>query len=113
MAGPAAAHELIERGFEVTVFEPTALGGKARSTPPPAPRQAAASICPVNTASASSPASTSTSPTRCDGSRSPETRTACSTNSLRDTASGWRSPARPTSPPRPPSHRCASISTTR
>ncbi|WP_372462391.1 NAD(P)-binding protein [Rhodococcus pyridinivorans] len=25
MAGPAAAHELIERGFEVTVFEPTAL----------------------------------------------------------------------------------------
>ncbi|MFF3179776.1 NAD(P)-binding protein [Rhodococcus pyridinivorans] len=35
MAGPAAAHELIERGFEVTVFEPTALGGKARSTPSP------------------------------------------------------------------------------
>ncbi|WP_345947398.1 FAD-dependent oxidoreductase [Rhodococcus pyridinivorans] len=35
MAGPAAAHELIERGFEVTVFEPTALGGKARSIPSP------------------------------------------------------------------------------
>ncbi|WP_084611639.1 hydroxysqualene dehydroxylase [Tomitella biformata] len=31
MAGLAAAHELIERGFEVTVFEPSALGGKARS----------------------------------------------------------------------------------
>jgi uncharacterized protein with NAD-binding domain and iron-sulfur cluster len=31
MAGLAAAHELIERGFAVTVYEPTALGGKARS----------------------------------------------------------------------------------
>ncbi len=31
MAGLAAAHELVERGFEVTVFEPTAWGGKARS----------------------------------------------------------------------------------
>jgi len=35
MAGLTAAHELIERGFEVTVFEPTALGGKARSIPSP------------------------------------------------------------------------------
>ncbi len=35
MAGLAAAHELIERGFQVTVFEPTALGGKARSIPVP------------------------------------------------------------------------------
>ena len=33
MAGLAAAHELIERGFKVTVFEPVALGGKARSIP--------------------------------------------------------------------------------
>lgn len=31
MAGLAAAHELAQRGFEVTVFEPTAWGGKARS----------------------------------------------------------------------------------
>ena len=31
MAGLAAAHELIERGFDVTVFEPSAWGGKARS----------------------------------------------------------------------------------
>ncbi len=31
MAGLAAAHELAERGFEVTVFEPSAWGGKARS----------------------------------------------------------------------------------
>ena len=31
MAGLAAAHELIERGFRVTVYEPVALGGKARS----------------------------------------------------------------------------------
>ena len=33
MAGLAAAHELIERGYDVTVFEPTAWGGKARSIP--------------------------------------------------------------------------------
>lgn len=33
MAGLAAAHELAERGFSVTVFEPTAWGGKARSIP--------------------------------------------------------------------------------
>ncbi len=33
MAGLAAAHELIERGFEVTVYEPKAWGGKARSIP--------------------------------------------------------------------------------
>ena len=31
MAGLAAAHELIERGFDVTVYERKALGGKARS----------------------------------------------------------------------------------
>ncbi|MFA1541975.1 hydroxysqualene dehydroxylase [Actinomadura monticuli] len=33
MSGLAAAHELVERGFEVTVFERKALGGKARSIP--------------------------------------------------------------------------------
>src|SRR5688572_30540516 len=33
MAGLAAAHELVERGFEVTVYERNALGGKARSIP--------------------------------------------------------------------------------
>lgn len=33
MAGLTVAHELAERGFEVTVFEPTAWGGKARSIP--------------------------------------------------------------------------------
>lgn len=35
MGGLAAAHELIERGFSVTVFERKALGGKARSMPVP------------------------------------------------------------------------------
>lgn len=35
MAGLAAAHELAERGFQVTVFERKALGGKARSIPVP------------------------------------------------------------------------------
>src|SRR4051794_33205872 len=33
MAGLAAAHELIERGFNVHVFERKSLGGKARSIP--------------------------------------------------------------------------------
>src|SRR5687768_8159883 len=33
MAGLAAAHELAERGFDVTVYERKALGGKARSIP--------------------------------------------------------------------------------
>jgi len=33
MAGLTAAHELAERGFRVTVFEPSAWGGKARSIP--------------------------------------------------------------------------------
>jgi uncharacterized protein with NAD-binding domain and iron-sulfur cluster len=31
MAGLTAAHELVERGFSVDVYEPVALGGKARS----------------------------------------------------------------------------------
>jgi uncharacterized protein with NAD-binding domain and iron-sulfur cluster len=35
MAGLATAHELAERGFQVTVFEPKAWGGKARSIPVP------------------------------------------------------------------------------
>ncbi|MGH3712334.1 MAG: hydroxysqualene dehydroxylase [Micromonosporaceae bacterium] len=35
MAGLAAAHELAERGFAVTVYERKALGGKARSIPVP------------------------------------------------------------------------------
>jgi uncharacterized protein with NAD-binding domain and iron-sulfur cluster len=33
MAGLAAAHELVERGFEVHVYERKSLGGKARSIP--------------------------------------------------------------------------------
>ena len=33
VAGLTAAHELAERGFKVTVIEPKALGGKARSIP--------------------------------------------------------------------------------
>ena len=33
VGGLTAAHELAERGFSVTVFEPKALGGKARSIP--------------------------------------------------------------------------------
>jgi uncharacterized protein with NAD-binding domain and iron-sulfur cluster len=35
MAGLTAAHELIERGFDVHVYERNALGGKARSIPVP------------------------------------------------------------------------------
>jgi uncharacterized protein with NAD-binding domain and iron-sulfur cluster len=37
MAGLAAAHELVERGFRVTVYERKALGGKARSIAVPGP----------------------------------------------------------------------------
>src|SRR3954447_13346893 len=33
MAGLTVAHELAERGFQVTVYERNALGGKARSIP--------------------------------------------------------------------------------
>jgi hypothetical protein len=35
MGGLAAAHELADRGFNVTIVEPKALGGKARSIPVP------------------------------------------------------------------------------
>lgn len=35
VAGLTAAHELVERGYQVTVFERKALGGKARSIPVP------------------------------------------------------------------------------
>jgi uncharacterized protein with NAD-binding domain and iron-sulfur cluster len=35
VSGLTTAHELAERGFDVTVFEPKALGGKARSIPVP------------------------------------------------------------------------------
>ncbi|WTW97356.1 FAD-dependent oxidoreductase [Streptomycetaceae bacterium NBC_01309] len=35
MAGLTAAHELAERGFQVTVYERKSLGGKARSIPVP------------------------------------------------------------------------------
>ncbi|MFI6167685.1 FAD-dependent oxidoreductase [Nocardia sp. NPDC051052] len=35
VAGLTAAHELIERGFQVTIFERRAWGGKARSIPVP------------------------------------------------------------------------------
>ena len=35
VAGLTAAHELVDRGFSVTVFERKALGGKARSIPVP------------------------------------------------------------------------------
>lgn len=35
MSGLSAAHELVERGFSVTVYERKALGGKARSFPVP------------------------------------------------------------------------------
>ncbi|MGY2062559.1 FAD-dependent oxidoreductase, partial [Nocardia gipuzkoensis] len=35
VAGLTAAHELAERGFDVTVYERRALGGKARSIPVP------------------------------------------------------------------------------
>jgi uncharacterized protein with NAD-binding domain and iron-sulfur cluster len=72
VAGMSAAHELIERGFEVVVLERGQLaGGKARSIPvteEPAPAATSAPIrewrrsstgCPVSTDFAFFPASTS------------------------------------------------------
>ncbi len=70
MAGLAAAHELVERGFRVTVYEPTASGGKARSIPVPDRPAATGATFPASTASASSPASTTTCRTRCGARRS-------------------------------------------
>ena len=80
-AGLTVAHELAERGFAVTVFEPTAWGGKARSIECRRPARTAASRCPVSTGSGSFPASTTTFQTRCAGRRSAATRTACGTTS--------------------------------
>ena len=82
MAGLTVAHELVERGFKVDVYEPVALGGKARSIDVAGTRRAAAaSRSPASTASASSPASTTTSRTRCGGSPTARTRTASGTTS--------------------------------
>ncbi|MFG1612253.1 NAD(P)-binding protein [Nonomuraea wenchangensis] len=41
--GLSAAHELAERGFQVTVYERKALGGKSRSIPVPGPSSTAGS----------------------------------------------------------------------
>ena len=47
VAGLTAAHELVERGFKVDVYEPRpAWGGKARTSRSPAPAPAAASDLP-------------------------------------------------------------------
>ena len=71
MAGLAAAHELVERGFDVTVFEPKALGRQGPQHPGAGHRhRRAARTCPASTASGSSPASTTTSRTRWGARRS-------------------------------------------
>ena len=65
VAGMSAAHELAERDFEVVVYETRPIpGGKARSMPVPASGKRGRRTCPPSTASASSPASTATCPTR-------------------------------------------------
>ena len=79
MAGMSAAHELIERGFEVVVLESGDIaGGKARSIPvghegedtsgdqlAEAPGVRTGTACPASTGFGSSRASTSTSSTPC------------------------------------------------
>ena len=65
VAGLSAAHELIERGFAVTVYESTArFGGKARSYAVPDRGPTGGATCRPSTAFASSRASTATCPTR-------------------------------------------------
>ena len=74
VAGMSAAHELIERGFEVVVLERRDIaGGKARSIPvidegeapadtssPTAPWHRSSTACPASMDSGSSRVSTST-----------------------------------------------------
>ena len=90
MAGLTVAHELVERGFKVDVYEPVALGGKARSIDVPGPRHGRArDRCPASTASASSRASTTTCRTRCAARPTARTRTASGTTWC-DTSEGRR-----------------------
>jgi protoporphyrinogen oxidase len=64
VAGLSAAHELVERGFSVTVYERSArFGGKARSYGVRGSGPTRAMTCRPSTASASSRASTATCPT--------------------------------------------------
>jgi len=79
MSGLTAAHELAERGFEVTVYERKSLGGKSRSIPVPGPGRAAGGRCRASTASGSSPASITTCRTRCAASPSRAILTVCGT----------------------------------
>ena len=62
VAGLTAAHELVERGFTVNVYETRPdWGGKARSQPVPGSATGwGASRCPASTGSGSIRASTST-----------------------------------------------------
>jgi NADPH-dependent 2,4-dienoyl-CoA reductase/sulfur reductase-like enzyme len=64
VGGLTTAHELAERGFDVTVVEPKAFGGKARSIRFRERAPAAGATCPASTASGSSRGSTRTCPTR-------------------------------------------------
>ena len=89
-AGLSAAHELAERGFEVTVYEAQPdLGGKARSMPS-GWGTAAAPTCPPSTAFASSPASIATCPTRCAASPSGAARRGGRQPRRGDARPAWR-----------------------
>lgn len=79
IAGLTAAHELIERGFEVAVYERKALGGKARSIPTDLPTAGARRPLPGEHGFRFFPASITTRPTRCGESRSPATPMVCGT----------------------------------
>lgn len=81
VAGLTAAHELAERGYAVTVYERRALGGKARSMDVPGSARGGRRPRRPNTASASSPAFTTTSPTPSGASPSPATPTGSGTTS--------------------------------
>ncbi|MGN2637622.1 FAD-dependent oxidoreductase [Nocardia takedensis] len=63
IAGMTAAHELVERGYDVTIYERKAWGGKARSMIHRSPEPAVANPCPASTDSGSSPVTTTPSRT--------------------------------------------------
>jgi uncharacterized protein with NAD-binding domain and iron-sulfur cluster len=84
MAGLAAAHELVERGFRVSVYERKALGGKARSIPVPGTATGGRRALPGEHGFRFFPGFYHHVPTACGARRSPATPTASGQPRRRD-----------------------------